>query len=145
MYCGSIALPVILSVIRLPFRAQPKLLSAIGLEQYDLSILFLLIFFFFNFVFRIYWGFVGNRYANWKNFIPYTKCHWTEMWDIVKVDILQVECKDNPNLGHNALASFTYFLTFLAFLLQVLTGFGMYAAMSPFVVPTIICLGACTY
>ena len=84
-----------------------------------------------NFLFRIYWGFVGNRYANWKNFIPYTKRHWRDMWEIIRVDILQVQCKDNPNLGHNALASFTYFLTFIAFLLQVLTGFGIYAAMSP--------------
>ena len=86
--------------------------------------------FFFNFLIRIYWGFVGNRFANWKNFIPYTRRHWIDMWNIVKVDILQVSCEDNPNLGHNALASFTYFLTFLAFLLQVLTGFGIYAAMS---------------
>ena len=52
------------------------------------------------------------------------------MWTIIRVDILQVSCDDNPNLGHNALASFTYLLTFIAFLLQVLTGFGIYAAMS---------------
>jgi len=84
-----------------------------------------------NFVFRVYWGFAGNRYANWRNYIPYTKRHWMDMWEITKVDILQVKCSNNPNLGHNALASFTYFLTFLAFLLQVLTGFGIYAAMSP--------------
>jgi len=86
--------------------------------------------FFFNFVIRIYWGFAGNRFANWRNFVPYTKRHWLDMWDIIRVDILQVKCENNPNLGHNALASFTYFLTFLAFLLQVLTGFGIYAAMS---------------
>ena len=53
------------------------------------------------------------------------------MWQVLKVDIFQVKCHVNPNLGHNALASFTYFLTFLVFLLQVLTGFGIYAAMSP--------------
>lgn len=86
--------------------------------------------FFFNFLIRIYWGFVGNRFANWKNFIPYTKRHWADMWHIIKVDVLQVQCSENPNLGHNALASFTYFLTFIAFLLQVLTGFGIYAGMS---------------
>ena len=35
--------------------------------------------FFFNFVFRLYWGFVGNRYARWNNFFPsfflYLKFH----------------------------------------------------------------------
>lgn len=93
--------------------------------------------FFFNFLIRIYWGFVGNRFANWKNFIPYTRRHWIDMWNIVKVDILQVSCEDNPNLGHNALASFTYFLTFLAFLLQVLTGFGIYSAMSHAFIPSL--------
>lgn len=93
--------------------------------------------FFFNFLIRIYWGFVGNRFADWKNFIPYTKRHWQDMWTIIKVDILQISCEDNPNLGHNALASFTYFLTFLAFLLQVLTGFGIYAAMSHGFIPSL--------
>ena len=33
-------------------------------------------------------------------------------------------------MGHNSLAGFTYFFTFLAFLFQCATGFGMYAAMS---------------
>jgi len=87
--------------------------------------------FMFNFIIRIYWGFAGNRFANWRNYIPYTSRHWKDMWDIIKVDIFQMQCKDDCNLGHNALASFTYFLTFLAFLLQVFTGFGLYAAMSP--------------
>jgi len=92
--------------------------------------------FFFNFIIRLYWGFVGNRFANWKNFIPYTKKHWVDMWEIIKVDVLQVKCMNNPNLGHNALASFTYFLTFIAFLLQVLTGFGIYSAMSHAWIPS---------
>lgn len=86
--------------------------------------------FFFNFVFRTYWGFVGNKYAQWYNFIPFRKSQWKEIWDVLKVDILQVECKPLESVGHNALASFTYFLTFVAFLFQSLTGFGLYAAMS---------------
>lgn len=86
--------------------------------------------FFFNFIFRIYWGFVGNKYAKWHNFIPLTRRQWREIWDVLKVDILQLKCKLNENMGHNSLAAFTYFLTFLAFLLQCLTGFGLYAAMS---------------
>jgi Ni/Fe-hydrogenase 1 B-type cytochrome subunit len=86
--------------------------------------------FFFNFLFRIYWGFAGNEFAHWYNFIPLKKCQWKEIIDVIKVDILQVTDKKIDSIGHNALASLIYFITFLIFLLQCLTGFGMYAAMS---------------
>lgn len=86
--------------------------------------------FFFNFVFRIYWGFAGNKYADWRNFILTKKKQFTEVKDVLAVDILQARVKPLESIGHNALAGFTYFLTFLAFLFQCVTGFGMYAAMS---------------
>ena len=57
--------------------------------------------FFFNFVFRIYWGFVGNKYARWDNFIPFKKSQWKEFVDVLKVDILQIECKPIESIGHN--------------------------------------------
>jgi Ni/Fe-hydrogenase 1 B-type cytochrome subunit len=38
-------------------------------------------------------------------------------------------------VGHNSLAGLTYFVSFLAFLFQCITGFGMYAAMSKAVLP----------
>ncbi len=86
--------------------------------------------FFFNFLFRIYWGFVGNKYARWENFILHKKEQLKEVGDVLRVDILQARVKPLESLGHNALAGFTYFLTFLAFLFQATTGFGMYGAMS---------------
>jgi Ni/Fe-hydrogenase 1 B-type cytochrome subunit len=86
--------------------------------------------FFFNFVFRLYWGFVGNRYAGWKNFIIYRKAQLKEIKDVLAVDILQADNTPIETIGHNAMAGFTYFLTFLAFLFQTLTGFALYAPMS---------------
>ncbi len=86
--------------------------------------------FFFNFVFRLYWGFVGNKYARWRNFIPHNRRQLKEVREVLKVDILQVQVKPMESIGHNSLAGFTYFLVFLAFLFQSFTGFGMYAAMS---------------
>jgi Ni/Fe-hydrogenase 1 B-type cytochrome subunit len=86
--------------------------------------------FFFNFVFRIYWGFVGNKYANWRAFLPFRKEQWNEIIEVLKVDILLGKAHTVESVGHNSLAGFTYFLTFLAFLFQCATGFGMYAAMS---------------
>ena len=86
--------------------------------------------FFFNFLFRIYWGFVGNVYARWRNFLPFRREQLREALDVLKVDILQATVTPLESVGHNPLAGFTYFLTFLAFLFQSVTGFGMYAAMS---------------
>ena len=51
------------------------------------------------------------------------------------MDVLQVKHKQIDSIGHNSLASFIYFITFLMFLLQCLTGFGMYAAMSTSYLP----------
>lgn len=93
--------------------------------------------FFFNFLFRIYWGFVGNKHADWKNFIPYKKEQWKEILQVLKIDILQVSNVKLKSVGHNSMAGFTYFLTFLAFLFQSITGFGMYSAMSDAFLPNL--------
>lgn len=91
--------------------------------------------FFFNFLGRIYWGFAGNRYARWDNFIPLNARQFRrqlhEAIAVLKVDILLANARPMESVGHNALAGWTYFLTFLAFVFQSVTGFGLYAAMSP--------------
>jgi len=86
--------------------------------------------FFFNFLFRIYWGFVGNRYARWQNFLPITRQQWREIKEVLKVDILQAEPRGIISIGHNMLAGLTYFLSFLIFLFQAFTGFALYSSMS---------------
>jgi Ni/Fe-hydrogenase 1 B-type cytochrome subunit len=86
--------------------------------------------FFFNFLFRLYWGFVGNKYADWKNFIPTSKKFFREMWEVIRIDILLQRNREHLSVGHNALAGFIYFLTFIAFLIQCITGFALYADMS---------------
>lgn len=91
--------------------------------------------FFFNFVYRIYWGFAGNRYARWQNFIPYRKEQLDEVKEVLKVDIFQRSVKPLESVGHNAMAGITYFISFIAFLFQCITGFGMYAAMSKATLP----------
>ncbi|MFN8549421.1 MAG: cytochrome b/b6 domain-containing protein [Candidatus Eisenbacteria bacterium] len=53
-----------------------------------------------------------------------------EIGEVLKVDILQAQSRPIQSIGHNALAGFTYFVSFIAFLFQSVTGFGMYAAMS---------------
>ncbi|MDR3094334.1 MAG: Ni/Fe-hydrogenase, b-type cytochrome subunit [Bacteroidales bacterium] len=91
--------------------------------------------FLFNFMFRIYWGFAGNKYAGWRNYIPHRKAQFKELIEVLKVDILMLKNKPVESIGHNTLASFIYFALFLAFLLQCLTGFGLYAQMSKAFLP----------
>jgi len=82
-----------------------------------------------NLVFRIYWAFAGNQFANWRNFIPYTKKHWQNIFYVLKVDIFLQKDKEhkleNISVGHNALAAFSYFIMTLFFLLQVITGLAL--------------------
>jgi Ni/Fe-hydrogenase 1 B-type cytochrome subunit len=86
--------------------------------------------FFFNFIFRLYWGLVGNQFSRWPVFIPLRREQWKEFVNVLKVDVLQAADTPIESIGHNSLAGVTYFLTFLAFLFQSVTGFEMYAAMS---------------
>ena len=95
--------------------------------------------FFFNFLFRLYWGFTGNKFARWRQFIPTSKRFIKEMWTVIKIDILFMKNKkteqEHISIGHNALAGFIYFLVFIAFLIQCLTGFGLYSSMASWWLP----------
>jgi Ni/Fe-hydrogenase 1 B-type cytochrome subunit len=86
--------------------------------------------FFFNFLVRIYWGFVGNRYAKWNNFLPFKPSQIREMFSVLSVDALLARKTERISIGHNALAGLVYFLSFLVFLFQSITGFALYSSMS---------------
>lgn len=83
-----------------------------------------------NFLARIYWGFAGNQYASWKQFIPTSPKAFKEIVETLKVDIFQTQLKGSIHVGHNRLAGSIYFLTFFVFLFQMATGFALYAPMS---------------
>ncbi|MBP1627264.1 MAG: Ni/Fe-hydrogenase 1 B-type cytochrome subunit [Holophagaceae bacterium] len=86
--------------------------------------------FLINMLMRIYWGFVGNAYSNWKEFIPTSRSWIGDIKEVLKVDILQTSVHGPVHVGHNRLAGLIYFGTFWMFLFQALTGFALYAPMS---------------
>lgn len=84
----------------------------------------------FNLIYRIFWGFVGNKYARLAGFFPSTKEKLDELFCVIKLDILQMVCKPVESIGHNAMAALTYLVLFLVSFFQIATGFGLLSAMS---------------
>lgn len=83
-----------------------------------------------NLLFRFYWAFAGNKYASWRNFLPLTRAQMRQVWDVLRVDILQSSREPVHTLGHNSVAYFTYAGTGLLSLFQIASGFALYASMS---------------
>jgi Ni/Fe-hydrogenase 1 B-type cytochrome subunit len=83
-----------------------------------------------NLLFRLYWSVAGNKFANWRNFLPLTAAQFRQVWAVLKVDIFQSSNKPVHTLGHNAVAYFTYAGTFLLSGFQIVSGFGLYAPTS---------------
>jgi len=92
-----------------------------------------------NAVVRIYWSFRGNFYSNWRAFIPYSKKARRNLLHVLKVDILlqneEEEVYKNISVGHNYMASFSYVILFFLALVQIFTGFGLYAPTSGWWLP----------
>ncbi len=95
--------------------------------------------FLLNFVVRIYWAFNGNYYSSWRAFIPLKKKQWENIKHVLKIDILvqneEKQVLKNISVGHNYLASLSYILLFLLALVQIFTGFGLYAPTSGWWLP----------
>ncbi len=95
--------------------------------------------FFFNMLLRIYWAFVGNRFASWKAYLPFSRKMRKNIMHVLKVDILlqhdKTEDVRNISVGHNAVAAISYVGLFVVALIQVFTGFGLYADNSGWWLP----------
>jgi Ni/Fe-hydrogenase 1 B-type cytochrome subunit len=91
----------------------------------------------FNLIVRIYWGFVGNEYAKWKSMNPFDKSKREELSDVLKADIFLTKLEGKLSVGHNPLASLSYWIFFILLILQIATGFAYYSQMSDSWIPKI--------
>lgn len=95
--------------------------------------------FFFVMILRLYWAFVGNRFASWKAFWPFSKKNWMNFMHVMKVDVVLLNEKKedvkNISIGHNYVAAFSYIVMFVLAIIMVFTGFGLYADMSSWWLP----------
>jgi Ni/Fe-hydrogenase 1 B-type cytochrome subunit len=90
-------------------------------------------------ILRVYFAFKGNKYANWRVFLPFKKQGLQRMWHVIKYDIfLQNEHTNNAAagvVGHNSVAAFSYLIMFFMGLVMIATGFAMYAPASTWFLP----------
>ena len=95
--------------------------------------------FFFNMILRIYWSFVGNQFSSWKAFWPFNKKMWHNLKHVFKIDILlqneKVHDIKNISIGHNSVAAISYVALFVLAIIQIFTGFGLYASTSGWWLP----------
>lgn len=88
---------------------------------------------------RVYWAFVGNRFASWRQFVPFDKKGREKMWHVIKYDIFLFNEKEykftNIPIGHNAVAAASYLVMFILALVMVFTGFALYAPTSTWFFP----------
>jgi Ni/Fe-hydrogenase 1 B-type cytochrome subunit len=88
---------------------------------------------------RFYWALVGNKYAQWRVFFPYTKEGFKKMWHVIKYDIFLQNEKEynfkNISIGHNPIAAVSYFILFLMSFIMILTGFAMYSPTATWFFP----------
>lgn len=83
-------------------------------------------------ILRLYWAFYpGNRYANWRAFLPFGKKGIENFIHVMKHDIFLMPDKSpklsDISIGHNAVAAVSYLAMFFMGLVMVFTGFGLYA------------------
>ncbi len=78
------------------------------------------------FLIRIYWAFVGNKYARWSAFIPTTRRQLRSIVDMLKY-YLFLRWRAPSEVGHNSLAALAYVGIYVLFLIQILTGFALYS------------------
>jgi Ni/Fe-hydrogenase 1 B-type cytochrome subunit len=74
---------------------------------------------------RLYWFFVGNRYARWSEFIPLTG---RRLRNLFKTIMFYSFLRHDPDdyAGHNALAGATYIVIYAVYLLMITTGLALY-------------------
>jgi Ni/Fe-hydrogenase 1 B-type cytochrome subunit len=85
--------------------------------------------FLMSFIVRIYWAFMGNRYASWRVWFPFTPKQSKDFMAALKFYTFK-ERKPPYSVGHTAVAGVTYFFIFLLYVFMISSGFAMYSLSS---------------
>ncbi|MBI4444265.1 MAG: Ni/Fe-hydrogenase, b-type cytochrome subunit [Acidobacteria bacterium] len=78
------------------------------------------------FLLRVYWGFIGNKYARWSSMLPLHR----KSWQAIGEEFLYLLRPRGPMpvyRGHAPLAGVSYFVLYLGLAFALLSGFTLYA------------------
>lgn len=85
-------------------------------------------------IYRVAWMFLGNKYASWRVFLPFSKQSFMDTLHILKDHIFLQNEKiydfRKNWVGHNPMASFSYLAVFAMMIISIFTGFGLYSDMA---------------
>ncbi len=77
------------------------------------------------FLLRVYWFFMGNKWAGWRQFLPIRKQQRRGFVGQLEY-YLFIRRKPVSRMGHNPLAGATYSIMYALMLIQILTGLALY-------------------
>jgi Ni/Fe-hydrogenase 1 B-type cytochrome subunit len=77
------------------------------------------------FIVRLYWFFMGNRWAGWRQFVPTSRPQLDGLFNQLRYYLF---LKRDPSMrvGHNPLAGITYVAIYFLVLIEILTGLVLY-------------------
>jgi Ni/Fe-hydrogenase 1 B-type cytochrome subunit len=77
------------------------------------------------FIVRLYWFFMGNRWAGWREFVPTNRPQLDGLFNQLRYYLF---LKRDPSMrvGHNPLAGITYVAIYFLILIEILTGLVLY-------------------
>lgn len=79
---------------------------------------------------RLYWAFVGNRYARWEGVLPVNRERARDLWQQFKY--YSFLASDRPcYVGHNPIAGLSYAILWLLTIVQGITGLALNAEVNP--------------
>jgi Ni/Fe-hydrogenase b-type cytochrome subunit len=82
-------------------------------------------------ILRVYWLFAGNRFERWAALFPVRATDWVNLWKQIKFYLLIDPEKAPHYLGHNPLQQMSYTALYAVVVVEILTGFALYAQSAP--------------